>query len=66
MVLFHNINAGARVEVKWRGEIQPGTVRYTGGLVAKEGDWVGIELDRKGEPFSSDRFHAKLKMFVAR
>lgn len=45
MVLFHNINPGARVQVKWRGEIESGTIRYAGSLVAKDGDWVGVELD---------------------
>ena len=48
MVFFHNINPGARVQVKWRGEIEAGTIRYTGSLVAKDGDWVGIELDNRG------------------
>lgn len=45
MVFFHNINPGTRVQVKWRGEIETGIVRYAGGLVAKDGDWVGVELD---------------------
>ncbi|KAK2566544.1 Dynactin subunit 1 [Acropora cervicornis] len=45
MVFFHNINPGARVQVKWRGEIESGTIRYAGSLVAKDGDWVGVELD---------------------
>ena len=35
--------------MKWRGEIFNGTVRYTGGLVARTGDWVGVELDERGE-----------------
>ena len=48
MVFFHNINPGARVQVKWRGEIENGTIRYAGSLVAKDGDWVGIELDNRG------------------
>lgn len=47
MVFFHNINPGARVQVKWRGEIENGTIRYAGSLVAKDGDWVGIELDNR-------------------
>ncbi|XP_032227931.2 dynactin subunit 1 [Nematostella vectensis] len=45
MVQFHNINVGARVEVLWRGEVCKGAVRYTGMLVAKPGEWIGIELD---------------------
>lgn len=47
MVLFCNIHVGARVEVKWRGRIFNGKVRHKGGLVAREGDWVGVELDEK-------------------
>ena len=48
MVFFHNINSGARVQVRWRGEIENGTIRYAGSLVAKDGEWVGIELDNRG------------------
>lgn len=48
MVFFHNINPGARVQVRWRGEIENGTIRYAGSLVAKDGEWVGIELDSRG------------------
>lgn len=48
MVFFQNINPGARVQVKWRGEIETGTIRYAGSLVAKDGDWVGVELDNGG------------------
>lgn len=48
MVLFHNINLKARVEVLWQGDIYDGTVRYTGVLVAREGEWVGVDLDRAG------------------
>ena len=49
MVFFHNINPGARVQVKWRGEIESGTIRYAGSLIAKDGDWVGVELDNAGK-----------------
>ena len=49
MVFFQNINPGARVQVKWRGEIETGTIRYAGSLVAKDGDWVGVELDNGGK-----------------
>lgn len=48
MVFFHNINPGARVQVRWRGEIENGTIRYAGNLVAKDGEWVGVELDNRG------------------
>ena len=48
MVFFHNVKPGARVQVKWRGEIENGTIRYAGNLVAKDGDWVGVELDNRG------------------
>lgn len=48
MVFFHNINPGARVQVRWRGEIENGTIQYAGSLVAKDGEWVGIELDNRG------------------
>lgn len=47
MVFFHNINPGARVQVKWRGEIEDGTIRYVGKLVTKDGDWAGLELDNR-------------------
>lgn len=47
MVFFHNINPGARVQVRWRGEIENGTIRYAGNLVAKDGEWVGVELDNR-------------------
>lgn len=49
MVLFQNINVKARIEVLWRGDIHEGTVRYTGVLVARPGEWVGVELDRAGK-----------------
>ena len=52
MVFFHNINPGARVQVRWRGEIENGTIRYAGSLVAKDGEWVGIELDNRGSIIS--------------
>ena len=48
MVFFHNINPGARVQVRWRGEIENGTIRYAGNLAAKDGEWVGVELDNRG------------------
>lgn len=57
MVFFHNINPGARVQVKWRGEIENGTIRYAGSLVAKDGDWVGIELDNRGSVFHGTANH---------
>lgn len=47
MVFFHNINPGARVQVRWRGKIETGTIRYAGSLMAKDGEWVGIELDKR-------------------
>ncbi|KAK3754037.1 hypothetical protein QZH41_020311 [Actinostola sp. cb2023] len=46
MVLFQNINVKARVEALWRGDIHEGTVRYTGVLVGRSGEWIGVELDR--------------------
>lgn len=49
MVLFSNLKLNARVQVKWRGEILNGTVRYTGRLVTRSGDWVGVELDERGK-----------------
>lgn len=59
MVFFHNINPGARVQVKWRGEIESGTIRYAGSLVAKDGDWVGVELDNAGNVSVNTKLEAK-------
>lgn len=59
MVFFHNINPGARVQVKWRGEIESGTIRYAGSLVAKDGDWVGVELDNAGNVAVNTKTKAK-------
>lgn len=47
MVFFRNVKPGARVQVRWQGEIETGTIRYAGSLVAKDGEWVGIELDNR-------------------
>lgn len=45
MVQFLNINIGQRVEVRHKGRLYRGTVRYKGGVITKPGDWVGVELD---------------------
>ena len=49
MVLFENININQRVEVKWKGQIEPGTVKYKGCINGVPGDWVGVSLDYPGE-----------------
>lgn len=49
MVLFENLKIGSRVQANWHGRIVKGTVRYKGGLVTREGDWAGVELDEPGE-----------------
>lgn len=46
MVLFQNINVGQRVEVKINKLIFRGVVKYKGSVVNKQGDWVGVALDR--------------------
>ena len=48
MVFFHNITIGARVQVRWRGGIENGVIRYAGNMVTKDGEWVGLELDNRG------------------
>lgn len=48
MVLFQNINVGQRVEVKINNLIFRGVVKYKGSVVNKQGDWVGVGLDRAG------------------
>lgn len=48
MVLFQNINVGQRVEVKINNLIFRGVVKYKGSVVNKQGDWVGVALDRAG------------------
>lgn len=48
MVLFQNINVGQRVEVKINNLIFWGVVKYKGFVVNKQGDWVGVVLDRVG------------------
>ena len=48
MVLFDNIKIGQRVEVRWRGSIEPGTIKYKGAINGVGGEWVGVSLDRKG------------------
>lgn len=48
MVGFENLKVGSRVQTHKDGEIYQGTVRYKGGLVTRDGDWVGVELDDPG------------------
>lgn len=48
MVLFHNINVGQRVEVNVGWGTIRGTVQYKGCLVGKQGDWVGVHLESRG------------------
>jgi len=62
MVFFHNINPGARIQVRWRGEIENGTIRYAGGLVAKDGECVGIELDNRGKCFEKTFWNKPYKL----
>jgi len=45
MVLFSNINANQRVELRYKHEILRGTVKYKGPVVSLDGDWVGVALD---------------------
>ena len=49
MVLYDNIKIGQRVEVRWQGWIEPGTIKYKGALNGVRGEWVGVALDRKGD-----------------
>ncbi|XP_006825874.1 uncharacterized protein LOC100367797 [Saccoglossus kowalevskii] len=44
MVLFANVVIGQRVEVKYKGRIHRGTVKFKGSLNSVEGDWVGVAL----------------------
>ncbi|CAB3979641.1 Hypothetical predicted protein [Paramuricea clavata] len=46
MVNFENLKIGSRVQTSKDGEIFQGTVRYKGGLITREGNWVGVELDK--------------------
>lgn len=48
MVHFENLKVGSRVQTNRDGEIFQGTVRYKGGLITREGNWVGVELDKPG------------------
>jgi dynactin complex subunit len=48
MVNFENLKIGSRVQTSKDGEIFQGTVRYKGGLITREGNWVGVELDKPG------------------
>ena len=48
MVNFENLKVGCRVQTRKNDEIFQGTVRYKGGLITREGDWVGVELDKPG------------------
>ncbi|XP_077988049.1 uncharacterized protein LOC144442548 [Glandiceps talaboti] len=45
MVLFANVCVGQRVEVKYKGHVYRGVVKYKGSLNLIKGDWVGVELD---------------------
>ncbi|XP_070538823.1 uncharacterized protein [Ptychodera flava] len=45
MVLFENVFVGQRVEVKYKGHIYAGVVKYKGAINLIKGDWVGVELD---------------------
>jgi hypothetical protein len=49
MVLFHNVNVGQRVEVNLGWGNVHGTVQYKGCLTGKQGDWVGVHLDDRGQ-----------------
>ncbi|XP_028401130.1 uncharacterized protein LOC114524190 [Dendronephthya gigantea] len=46
MVHFDNLKVGTRVQTNRDGEIFQGTVRFKGGLISREGNWVGVELDK--------------------
>ena len=46
MVNFENLKTGSRVQTIKDGEIFEGTVRYKGGLITREGNWIGVELDK--------------------
>ncbi len=48
MVNFENLKVGSRVQTSRDGEIFQGTVRYKGGLITRDGNWVGVELDKPG------------------
>jgi dynactin complex subunit len=48
MVNFENLKVGSRVQTTKDGEVFLGTVRYKGGLITREGNWVGVELDKPG------------------
>ncbi|XP_062614593.1 CAP-Gly domain-containing linker protein 3-like [Saccostrea cucullata] len=46
MVLYQNINFGQRVEVKLGNLVFRGVVKYKGSVVNRQGDWVGVALER--------------------
>ena len=48
MVNFENLKTGSRVQAIKDGEIFEGTVRYKGRLITREGNWIGVELDKPG------------------
>lgn len=46
MVLYQNINVGQRVEVKLGNLVFRGVVKYKGSVINRQGDWVGVALER--------------------
>lgn len=44
MALFENIHVNQEVEVRLRGAVYDGKVKYKGGVATKDGDWVGVAL----------------------
>jgi hypothetical protein len=48
MVLYQNTNVGQRVEVKLGNLVFRGVVKYKGSVINRQGDWVGVALDRAG------------------
>ena len=48
MVFFESLKIGAEVEFLKNEKVCCGIVRYKGGVVNREGDWVGVETEEQG------------------
>jgi hypothetical protein len=51
MVYYDSINIGCEVEFLKNDKIYFGIVRYKGGLINRDGDWVGVETNEPGLHF---------------
>jgi dynactin complex subunit len=49
VVYYDSINIGAQVEFLKNDKIYNGIVRYKGGVINRDGDWIGVEAEEPGK-----------------